>query len=556
MGIGDPRKVSDEQIATWCRTLIPGYDPWKSARATDTFDAGLARRALCFFFDCLRHIEGEKAGTPFDLEPWQAAVIGSLFGWLDASGARRYREAFIMIARKNGKTALAAGIALYLLLCDGEAGAQVYSAAAEQTQAALVFRHAAGMVAQNAALRAMTKTYRAFKSLEVPATGGIFRALTAEAESKHGFNTSGAIVDELHAHPTRDLFDVLTTSTGARRQPLIVTITTSDFQRVSICNEKHEYASKVRDGLMADPAFLPVIYEAKVEDDWESPEVWRKANPNLGVSVSEEFLARECARAKESPAYLNTFLRLHLDVRTMADVRWFAAGAWGRCAGPVGWRELRERMKGRPCWAGLDLASTQDLCALSLYFPEEDNPEAELTHAVVPFFWAPKATALQREKRDRVPYLAWEREGALELTEGNVADYDRIRVSLNLLREEYDIREIRYDRWGAAHLVTQLQGDGFTLTEMGQGFASMSAPSKELDRLVASAQLRHGGHPLLAWMADNVMTETDAADNLKPSKAKSTEKIDGIVATVMGIGGAIVRVGNRSVYEDRGIIRL
>jgi phage terminase large subunit-like protein len=377
----------DAALESVCRTGIPGYDPWATALPGQRFDVNLARRAIAFFHDMLVFVEGERAGEPFDLEPWQAAIVGNLFGWIDATtGHRRYREGFVFVARKNGKSSWAAGISLYLLLCDGEPGAQVYSAAADQQQSALIFRHAMQMIAHQQRLLARTRIYRAFKSIEVPETGSIFRALTADAQTKHGLSVHGAVIDELHAHPTRDLVDVLQTATGARRQPLTVHITTSDYERVSICNEKYEYAKKVRERTIEDPSFLPVVYEAQPTDDWADPAVWRKANPNLGVSVKQDYLERECARAKESPAYLNTFLRLHLNIRTNADVAAFDMRQWDACRGEKGFHELAAELEGRECYAGLDLASTEDLTALVLVFPDDGN-------AVLPFLWCPKEGA-------------------------------------------------------------------------------------------------------------------------------------------------------------------
>ncbi len=436
------------------------------------------------------------------------------------------------MARKNGKTALAAGIALYLLLCDGEPGGQVYSAAAEQAQAALIFRSAMHMIAKRPELAARTKVYRAFKSIEVAETGSIFRALTADAQTKHGLSVHGAVIDELHAHPTRDLVDVLQTGTGSRRQPLMVHITTSDYERISICNEKYDYAKKVREQTLADPSFLPVIYEATVEDDWTAPEVWRMANPNLGVSVKQEYLERECARAKESPAYLNTFLRLHLNIRTNADVAAFDIRQWDECRGEVDFHRLAEQLEGHACYAGLDLASTEDLTAFVLVFPNDNN-------AVLPFFWCPKEGAVNRERRHRVPYLAWARDGFLNLTGGNATDFDHVEKTVIEFSKRYQIQCMGFDRFGAAQVVTHLQDAGLDVVLFGQGYVSMNAPSKHLDVLVRRGDLHHGGHPVLTWMASNLMWEKDAADNWKPSKKKSREKIDGMAALIMALGVAL-----------------
>jgi phage terminase large subunit-like protein len=289
----------------------------------------------------------------------------------------------------------------------------------------------------------------------------------------------------------------------------------------------------VRDGVIDDASFLPVIYEADPDDDWESPEVWRKANPNLGISVKEEYMARECARARESPAYLNTFLRLHLNVRTNADVAWLDVRSWDACQGPSEPREMERELEGQECFGGLDLASTDDLAALVLVFPKADN-------AVLSWFWCPRENAVQRERRHRVPYLQWAREGHLTLTDGNTCDHDLIERQVVEVSGRYLLRELAFDRFGAGQVMTHLQGAGIPVVPFGQGYLSMNAPSKHLDVLVRSGRLRHGGHPVLRWMATNVMLEKDAADNWKPSKRRSKEKIDGIVSLVMALGRAIV----------------
>jgi phage terminase large subunit-like protein len=526
---------TDAELERLCRENIPEYDPWAGVEGRYAFDAVLARRALGFFHDVLVFVEGERAGEPFHLEPWQAAIVGNLFGWVDPrTRVRRYREALVFVARRNGKTSLAAGIALYLLLCDDEPGAQVYSAAADRDQAALLFRHASEMVMRHPSLSRRCRVYRAFKSLEVAETGSIFRALSSDAHTKHGLSVHGAVIDELHAHPTRDLVDVLQTGTGSRRQPLVLHITTADYERESICNEKYAYAKKVRDGVFGDLSFLPVVYEASADDDWEDPATWRKANPNLGVSVNEEYLRRECDRARESPAYLNTFLRLHLNLRTNADVAWLDMRQWDACAGPDGFRTLEQELEGQECYGGLDLASTDDLTALVLFFPGAEN-------AVLPYFWCPRDNAVVREKRHRVPYTQWARDGYLTLTPGNYCDLDAVEAAILDLSRRYRIREIAFDRFGAAQVTTHLHGAGLEVVPFGQGYLSLSAPAKHLDVLVRSGNLRHGGHPVLRWMASNVMLEKDAADNWKPSKRRSREKIDGIVGACMAIGRAIVQ---------------
>jgi phage terminase large subunit-like protein len=401
------------------------------------------------------------------------------------------------------------------------------------------------MVLKNPRLQADCKVYSGqSKAIQLTSDYSTYRVIASDDKTAHGFNTHGAVVDELHTQNNRDLVDALMTSTGAREQPLILYITTSDFDREgSICNEKHEYASKVRDGLK-DPAFLPVIFEASPDDDWTKPATWKKANPNLGVSVSLEYLKRECKRAQETPSFENTFKRLHCNIRTQQDVRWLQMAQWDACNGDVS----SDALAGRPCFAGLDLASTTDIAAFTLVFPEDG-------YAVLPFFWVPADNAHERERKDKVFYETWGRQGLIELTPGNTQDYDRIRARIVELGETFDIRQIAIDRWNSTQLQTQLQGDGFDVVPYGQGFASMSAPTKELERLVLACELAHGGNDVLRWMASNATTEEDAAGNLKLSKKKATEKIDGMVALVMALGvSMLAEISGPSVYNDRGFV--
>lgn len=507
-------------------SLIPGCDSEATAGEGDYFDAEAAERACSFFPEVLQLVEGTV--QPFELQPWQAAIVAALWGWKDANGLRRFREAFIFCPRKNGKTPFAAGLMLLSALTDGEPGAQLYSAAPDKNGASLLFRHASEMILREPELQKRSKIYKSLKSIEFP-NSTIFRALAADAHRLHGLNVSLAIIDELHQFPDSELVDVLITGTASRRQPLVVFITTSDFDRPSVCNSKHDYASKVRDGLIADRSFLPVIFEAGPDDDWTSPEVWAKANPNLGVSVSLEYLERECRRAQAEPAYESTFRRLHLNQKTSVETRWIRLEDWDACR-----REL-PNLEGRECYAGLDLSTTTDICALSLVFPIDD------LLAVLPFFWVPEAKL--RDKRDRVSYDYFQRAGLVTVTSGNVTDYDRIRADIGALSERYNIQELRYDRWNASSLVTQLQDDGLTLTAMGQGYVSMAGPTREFERRVLGKTLIHDGNPVLRWMLGNVMVEQDAAGNIKPTKAKSTGRIDGVVATIDAISGAMTGDG-------------
>jgi len=510
------------------------------------FDTKAAQLAVDFFAECLVHVKGEYAGQPLVLDRWQQEqIIRPLFGWRRPNGSRRYRTAYIEVPRKNTKSTLGAGIALLLTTADGEPGAEVYSCASDREQAAIVFDVAKQMRNASPELRKRTKAYK--RAIVYHAMASSYKVLSSDAETKHGFNVHGCIFDELHAQPNRKLYDVMTTSMGARRQPLMVFLTTAGWDRHSICWEVHEYAEKVARGVIDDPSFLPVIYAATEEDPWDDHATWAKANPGLGRSVKLEYLEQQATKARESLAYLNTFKRLHLNIWTAQAEKAIDMDAWDGCAGPA---DL-DAFKGRRCFAGLDLASTSDVAALALWFPAESEDDLP---CVICRFWVPADNVQKRVLKDRVPYDVWIQQARIAATPGNVIDYDVIRRDINALREEVDIREIAYDRWGATQLATQLQGDGFTMVPLGQGFMSMAAPTKELLSLVTGRGFAHGGNPVLRWMASNLAVKQDAAGNLKPDKGSSSEKIDGIVALIMALDRASRNQGVRSIYETRGVI--
>lgn len=518
-----------------------GYSPWNT-RGGCKFNRGIAAAALRFFRKRLKHVKGDRAGTPLRLQRWQRNIITALFGWRRPDGSRRYRMAYIEIPRKAGKSTLASGIALLLLYCDGEPGAEVYSCASDRDQAAIVFDIAKENVNRSPELDRLSTVYQRSIIHRDPKTGvskGSYKVLSAEAASKHGYNPSGIIFDELHAQPNADLWDVMKTGTGARRQPLTVAITTAGFDRHSICWQVRQQAAGVRDNVAPNESFLPVIYGADEADDWTSPVTWRKAQPNLGVSVPESFYRDECLTAQQSPAFENTFRRLYLNQWTEQDVRWLSLESWRK-----GGDELPD-LEGEPCWCGLDLSTTTDLSAFAMAFHRPGGGYYLLVK-----FWAPQERARQRARRDGVPYLEWAQAGFLKLTPGDVVDYDVIRADINAFGERYQIHEIAIDRWNAAQITTQLAGDGFNVMAFGQGYASMSPAAKEFEKLVIEGALQHGANPLLEWMAANVAIEQDAAGNIKPSKRKSTERIDGIVAAVMAVGRAATSSGaGTSFYE-------
>jgi len=513
------------------------------------YDEGAALVAVNFFKGILRHVKGEWAGDPFILQEWQRKeIIEPLFGCKRKDGTRQYRTAYIEIPRKNGKSSLAAGIALYLLFADGEPGAEVYSAAADKDQAAIVFDLAKKMVADSPQLAKLAEPFK--RSMIVQDTFSSYRVLSADAFTKHGLNAHGVVVDELHVQPNRNLVDVLVTSVGARRQPLIVLITTAGYDKESICWEYHDYARQVNEGIIADPSFFSYISSADPDDDWLDESVWEKANPGIGIQVKWDYLRSAAKKAEHVPAYQNTFRRLHLNQWTAQESRWLDMGAWDDCDQPVNPKLL----EGSKCYGGLDLASTSDIASFVLNIPAEDGEDER--HAWIPFFWIPEDNMIERARKDRVPYDAWVREGLITATPGNVIDYGYIIRDIEKLGLIYDIQEIAFDRWGAFQVSQQLEGIGFTMVGFGQGFASMAHPTKELLRLILDLKLGHGGNPVLRWMANNMTVSQDPAGNVKPDKKKSREKIDGIVAGIMALDRAIRHEESGSVYDERGILTI
>ncbi len=511
------------------------------------FDEAGATRSIRFF-SFLKHSKGEWAGQTIRLEPWQQFIQWVVFGWKKEDGTRRFRTAYIEVARKNGKSTVASGNGLYLFDADQEPGAEVYTAATKKDQAKITHSEATRMVKSSPSLRKRIGVYK--DNLHNELTHSKFEPLGRDADSLDGLNIHAAIVDELHAHKTRDLWDVLETATGARRQPLMIAITTAGFNRQSICYEQHDYTRKILERVIEDDSYFGIIFSLDDDDDWEDERTWIKANPNLGVSVKLDDLRRKAAKAKEMPSALNAFLRLHMNLWTQSETKWVDVEKWRSCGEAVD----AEGLRGRICYGGLDLSSTIDISALVLVFPPQKSGDK---FRVLCFFWVPEEAMWKRSKKDRVPYDAWVREGFIEATPGDVIDYAFILARIEELAGRYDLREIAFDRWGATKLAQDMQEADLTVVEFGQGFASMSGPMKELERLIAAGELAHGGNPVLTWMADNLVARQDPAGNIKPDKEKSIEKIDGMVALIMALARAIRNEGDgESVYEERGLREL
>lgn len=513
------------------------------------FDRKKADHAVDFI-NCLKHTKGRWRGVPFDLLPWQDRIIRDVFGTVKENGYRQYNTAYVEIPKKNGKSELAAGVALYMTCGDGEWGAEVYGCASDRQQASIVFDVAVDMVDQCPALKKRIKPVMSVKRLVYKPTNSFYQVLSAEAYTKHGLNVHAVIFDELHAQPNRELFDVMTKGSGdARTQPLFFLITTAGTDRNSVCFEQHQKAEDIILGRKIDPSFYPVIYGASDDADWSSEKVWYEANPSLGHTIDIEKVKNAYLSAKDNPAEENIFRQLRLNQWVKKSTRWMQMEKWDACAFPVDELELI----GRECYGGLDLSSSIDITAFVLVFPPRDDAEK---YIILPYFWIPEENMNLRVRRDHVPYDVWEKQGCLMNTEGNVIHYGFIENFIDELGKKFHIREIAFDRWGAVQMVQNLEGLGFTVVPFGQGFKDMSPPSKRLMELVLEKKIAHGGHPVLRWMMDNIFVRTDPAGNIKPDKEKSTEKIDGAVATVMALDRAIRNEGNSggSVYDDRGIL--
>ena len=525
------------------------YKPTKFKLKSSAYDKSAADYAVAFI-ENLCHTKGTWAGKPFELIDWQEQIIRDLFGTLKPNGYRQFNTAYIEIPKKQGKSELAAAVALLLTCGDGEERAEVYGCAADRQQAAIVFDVAADMVRMCPALSKRVKILASQKRLIYTPTNSFYQVLSAEAYSKHGFNIHGVVFDELHTQPNRKLFDVMTKGSGdARMQPLYFLITTAGTDTHSICYETHQKAKDIIEGRKIDPTFYPVIYGADESDDWTDPKVWKKANPSLDITVGIDKVKAACESAKQNPGEENAFRQLRLNQWVKQAVRWMPMEKWDKCAFAVDEDEL----EGRVCYGGLDLSSTTDITAFVLVFPPLDNEDK---YIILPYFWIPEDNLTLRVNRDHVPYDVWERQGYLQTTEGNVVHYGFIEKFIEKLGERFNIREIAFDRWGAVQMVQNLEGMGFTVVPFGQGFKDMSPPTKELMKLVLEQKIAHGGHPVLRWNMDNIYIRTDPAGNIKADKEKSTEKIDGAVATIMALDRAI-RCGNdhgASVYDERGIL--
>jgi phage terminase large subunit-like protein len=515
---------------------------------TSHYDKKQADRAVTFINN-LKHTKGKWAGKNFDLLPWQEQIIRDIFGIVKENGKRQFQTAYIEIGKKNGKSELAAAVALYLLYADNEPSAEVYGAAADRQQASIVFDVARQMVNMSPALTKRSKVMTAQKRLVNYSNAVFYQVLSAEVGTKHGLNVSGLVLDEVHAQPNRKLYDVLTKGSGdAREQPLFFLITTAGTDRNSICYELHTKAKEILNGRKADPTFYPVIYGLDETEDWNDEKNWYKANPSLGHTIGIDRVREAYKNALENPAEENVFKQLRLNMWVNSTVCWIPDHIYEKGNTPIDF----DRLRGRECYAGLDLSSTSDITAFVLVFPPRTEDE---NYIVYPHFWLPEDTLELRCRRDHVLYDVWKRQGFINTTEGNVIHYGFIEKYINELGKIYNIKEIAVDRWNATQMTQNLEDDGFTMIPFGQGYKDMSPASKELYKLLMEGKITHGGNPVLKWMAGNIVMHQDPAGNIKPDKEKSVEKIDGIVATIMALDRCVRNANNSgSVYDSRGIL--
>ena len=561
--------------------ILPHYDPWKDSDGY-FFDEDTAQWALDFFPACIKHVKGKLARTPYYLSDHEKAIVANLFGWkkltkndekrLKASKTpskellnsicmgsfRRFSEVLYFVARKNSKTTLAAGVAMLVLGCDGEVGAEVYSVASDRNQARICFDIAKRMTMYDDELGKRYEVYA--NAIMFEEDGNFYKAISSEAGTKHGFNAHLTIVDEVHALPNGELVDVMTTSVGSRVQPITFYITTADYERPSICNEIYERAIAVRNGSYPDPTFLPAIFEAENPEDWTNPEQWALANPNLGKSVRPEYLQKECDKAQVVPRLENTFKRLHLNIRTQAACKWLDIDVWHQndSSTPAERKSILKSLEGRECFGAVDLSSTQDMTAYTLIFPMDDDAAiGEVGNVVsLTWFWIPEARLVDKANKHREMYQEWVNQGHLTTCPGGAIDDNLVLTQVLQCSTLYSVKTIGVDRWNALHVMNRLEDEGYDVVTFGQGYQSMSGPSKKLEKLLINRQFNPMGNPILEWQAGNVMIEESPNEDIKPSKKKSSQKIDGIVTNVIALGMCMLDRQERvaeSVYEKRGI---
>lgn len=503
------------------------------------FSVAFASRA-CVFIEHLRHIKGALAGTRIILEPWQIFILTTVFGWVDGEKKRRFRHVYIEVPRGNGKSALSSGVALYALAADGEGGAECYTFATTRDQARIVFDTSKAMVSMSPDLAREFGLTKQAHSVTVMKTGSVLMPKSAEGSTLDGLNTHIAVIDELHAHKTRELYDVVVTSLGKRRQPLLWVITTAGFDNAGICYEVRTMVTRVLDRTVIDDAQFGIIYTIDPGDDWRTEAALKKANPNWGVSVMPAEVMRLQRTAMELPSSQNNFKTKHLDVWCSASAAWMDSDAWAACEDTG--LDLAD-FEGCPCWIGLDLAAKNDITAKVRLFPYKDG------FAVFAEYYLPKISI---EKATNSQYSGWEIEGRLTATDGAMTDMKVVEEGLREDLSRFDVQAIGFDPWNALSLSTSLANDGAPMVEYRNTVEKFSDPMKRVEAMVQGGKLRHGDDPVMRWMMGNVVAKRDAKDNIFPRKERYENKIDGVVALIMAVGlaGVPEEKGNFEGIED------
>ena len=494
------------------------------------YDSDAADKAVLFIEKFCTHVKGELAGAPFLLEQWQKDdIVKPLFGWKHKdTKLRKYRTCYVEIPRKNGKSNLAAALILYLLFADGEPGAELISAAGDRGQANIVFHIAQEMINNNKHLRSRCKVLR--NTIEYKSSW--YKSISAEAYTKHGLNCHGIIFDELHTQPNRELWDVLTTSVGARRQPLIISLTTAGHDRSSICYEMHEYSEAILSGSIEDDTFLPVLYRADPDDDWTKESTWRKANPGYGTICNAAYFEDAVKKAKSNPSMINSFLRLHLNIWTSAETSWIPDDIFMKGAKEI----PMDRLPNLPAYGGLDLASTQDLTAFALLFRDD---ERECFYLIVHQF-VNSEKAHSKKLAAGIDYINYAREGDITITPGNVTDYRIVKQHILDQCAQYDVREIGYDPRFSTYIVAELIEDDIVMVPMAQNITSMNGPTKEFEMEVMRGNIIHGGNKCLRWQMGCAVIYTDVNENKRVTKeSKENKKVDGVIASIIAMNSYV-----------------
>jgi len=510
------------------------------------FDEKEAMKVLRFF-DFTKHAKGRNfAGQRFVLSPWQAFDIYCIYGWKAEGGHRRFRYAYTDVARKNGKTTFAAAQGLYLMMMDQEPGAEIYAVATKREQARICLDDTRNIVKQSEDLKKYAQVFQHSVTCEM--MGSSIKALSSDHNTLDGLNPHGVILDEFHAHRDDMVFGVMKSAMGARTNPLMLILTTAGFNRNVPCYRYRDVAMKVLDGTLQQDDLYASIHTLDEDDDWNDERVWVKANPNLNVSVTKSFLKAAHQEAKNNPDQLYNFLTKNLNIWTDSAEVWIEKDKWDACN-----QNFDVDLEGVECYGGLDLASVRDTTSLALRF---QLPDGKRIYKL--FFWMPEMNVEERVKNKGINYDRWIREGYIRTTPGNVTDYNHIKADILALREEYKIKSIGYDRWNSSQLVIDLADEGVEMSPIGQGYASMSTPTKEFEKEVLKKQMDHQGNPVLTWHISNVAIQRDPAGNVKISKDKSSEKVDGAVACVMSLGEYLTVMADKKpeaneIYEKRPI---